>query len=132
MVTVCTKDRRPALANPYMHTALLKSWQAADHWLVGRYVVMPDHLHLFCAPGTATIEPLVKWVRYWKSFATKSASFSSGDLWQRDFWDTQLRQGDSYAAKWKYVADNPVRAGLTSSAELWPYQGEVNILRWHD
>mgnify|MGYP003875432317 CR=1 FL=1 len=56
----------------------------------------------------------------------------SQQFWQRDFWDTQLRRGESYSAKWKYVRHNPVRAGLVPSADLWPYQGELNVLRWHE
>ncbi|MCX7916496.1 MAG: hypothetical protein N3A53_09385, partial [Verrucomicrobiae bacterium] len=54
------------------------------------------------------------------------------ELWQRDFWDTQLRRGESYSAKWEYVRYNPVRAGLVSDPADWPYQGELNILEWHD
>ena len=33
-------------------------------------------------------------------------------IWQRHFWDTQLRRGESYDQKWDYVMQNPVRAGL--------------------
>src|SRR4051794_11733079 len=51
-------------------------------------------------------------------------------IWQREAWDTQLRRQESYASKWEYVVNNPVRAGLTKRAEDWPYQGELNELRW--
>jgi len=120
------------LAAPGMHATLRQSWEHANHWLVGRYVIMPDHLHLFCAPGSAAIEPLARWVRFWKASVTKAISAAPGTLWQRDFWDTQLRRGDCYSEKWTYVAQNPVRAGLVTSADDWPYQGEMTILRWHD
>jgi len=53
-------------------------------------------------------------------------------LWQKNFWDTQLRQGNSYAAKWDYVRNNPVRHNLVTRVEDWLYQGELNVLRWHD
>jgi REP element-mobilizing transposase RayT len=46
-LTVCTKDRRPLLANQQMHAALRDAWVAAGNWRVGRYVVLPDHIHLF-------------------------------------------------------------------------------------
>jgi len=46
------------------------------------------------------------------------------------FLDTQLRRGESYDAKWDYVVANPVRAGLVSKSEDWPYQGEMNVLTW--
>jgi hypothetical protein len=53
-------------------------------------------------------------------------------LWQNDCWDTQLRHGESYTAKWEYVRNNPVRAGLCTSTEAWPFQSEVSPLMWHN
>ena len=38
--------------------------------------------------------------------------------------DHVLRNDESYGEKWKYVRENPVRAGLVSRADAWPYQGE--------
>ena len=35
------------------------------------------------------------------------------------------RNDESYAEKWNYVHDYPVRAGLAELAENWPYHGEV-------
>jgi putative transposase len=100
-VTVCTKDRRPLLASETMHRILLAAWSAADSFMVGRYVLMPDHIHLFCAPlnpGPYYMEP---WIRYWKSLVTRRCpTVGRGQLWQRDFWDTQMRSGENYAAQW--------------------------------
>lgn len=48
-------------------------------------------------------------------------------IWQREFWDRQLRRSESYAKKWHYVSDNPVRNGYVRRAEDWPYQGELNV-----
>src|SRR5262245_31226837 len=48
-LTVCTKDRRPWLASADVQAALEEVWAKATKWLVGRYVLMPDHLH--CSPG---------------------------------------------------------------------------------
>ena len=39
-----------------------------------------------------------------------------------------LRGGESYAQKWDYVRANPVRAGLVSEAESWPYAGEIVVI----
>src|SRR3954468_17508350 len=47
-VTVCAKNKKPILANAEVHQLLRTTWDAADSWLVGRYMIMPDHLHLFC------------------------------------------------------------------------------------
>lgn len=126
-LTVCTKDRRPVLANPEMMRRLTEAWSAATRWRVGRYVIMPDHVHLFCAPGSWPAESLALWVRYWKRLTAQAVA---GDVWQKNFWDTQLRRHESYGAKWEYVRQNPVRAELVKQSEDWPYQGELNVLEW--
>lgn len=132
-VTVCTKDRKSLLANDTAHRLLLAAWKTADHWQVGRYVIMPDHVHLFCAPAKRAALPVRRWISYWKSLVTQSwPNDDDKPLWLSRAWDTQLRHGDSYTGKWHYVQQNPVRHGLVTHAGDWPYQGELNVLRWHD
>jgi hypothetical protein len=36
-----------------------------------------------------------------------------------------IRNTESYAQKWDYVRENPIRAGLVSPTEDWPFQGEI-------
>jgi len=129
-LTVCTKDRRPLLANRQMHAALQDAWVAAGNWRVGRYVVLPDHVHLFCAPGAWPPPALKPWVIFWKRLVALKTELAG--IWQEGFWDTQLRHHESYGAKWDYVQQNPVRHGLLRDASDWPYQGELEILDWHD
>jgi hypothetical protein len=45
--------------------------------------------------------------------------------WQHGFFDHLLRHSESYAQKWEYVRENPVRAGLVSNSDEWPWQGEI-------
>jgi len=129
-VTVCTVKRRAILASPRIHQTIVSAWGGASTWLVGRYVVMPDHIHFFCAPNGNDIPSLERWIRYWKSIVTKGIGAKGGDVWQRDHWDRQLRSVESYADKWEYVRRNPVRHGYCDNPDEWPYQGELNILQW--
>ena len=132
-VTVCTRGRATALADPNVQTTLIDAWKLATSWLVGRYTIMPDHVHLFAAPASYPPEPLHAWVRFWKSVSARKWPYQrSCSVWQVDFWDTQLRKGESYSAKWEYVRRNPIRAGLVEDAADWPYQGELNTLMWQD
>jgi len=71
-VTVCTKGRKPILAEDKAHGLLLEAWRAAKAWLVSRYVIMPDHVHLFCAPAESDTQPLLQWVKYWKSATART------------------------------------------------------------
>jgi putative transposase len=49
-------------------------------------------------------------------------------LWQPGFFDHVLRNDESYAQKWEYIRDNPVRAGLVAEWHQWPYQGEIVLI----
>ena len=131
--TVCVRDRRPLLATPAAHALLIAAWTRAEAWLVGRYVILPDHLHLFCAPARRDAPNVKDWVAFWKSMATRQwPRETDKPLWQRDVWDRQLRQGESYGRKWDYVRRNPVRHGHVTSPDDWPFQGERHVLMWHD
>ncbi len=46
------------------HALLIDAWRSAKMWQVGRYVIMPDHVHLFCAPAESETQPLLQWVKY--------------------------------------------------------------------
>src|SRR5271154_832194 len=84
-LTVCTKDRRPLLANPVCHRLLIEWGGKADRWLVGHYVILPDHLHLFCAPGCVPETSLQAWAAYWKNGVARCwPGKKNGPLWQRD------------------------------------------------
>ena len=170
LVTVCTKDIIPVLACDAVHQICRDIWQAADYWHMGRYVIMPDHIHLFCAPGRIPMPSLRQWVEFLKSQIARRFSLISGGptsasavlsikpdgaeavpprgreadgvepvppenrkqvkLWQRDFWDTQIRSRTHYDEKWSYVRMNPVRQGLAQTPDDWPFQGEMFPLAW--
>jgi REP element-mobilizing transposase RayT len=89
---------------------------------------MPDHIHLFAAPGIPELE-LRAWIRYWKSQFSKRHG-NRAHRWQTDGWDTRLRRSDSYDEKWEYVSNNPVRHSLVANADDWPFQGVLFDLRW--
>jgi putative transposase len=132
-LTMCAEKRRPLLARPEIVALLLDCWRRADHWRVGRWVVMPDHLHLFCAPSTWPATPIESWARFWRSQVTRRWPHrDETPIWQRDFFDRRLRSGESYHQKWLYLWENPIKAGMVSRPENWPYQGEMNVLDWHE
>jgi REP element-mobilizing transposase RayT len=132
-VTVVTKDRKKILASPDIHELLRRVWNDVSQWMVGRYVIMPDHVHLFCAPASPESVNVRDWIAYWKSVTARSwPRREESPVWQREAWDRQVRRGESYGAKWDYVRQNPVRHQLVSTPEEWPFQGEMNVLPWHD
>jgi putative transposase len=123
-VTFATRDRKripsldgaQAVLEQYAHRAI-ENFNVA----LGRYVIMPDHVHLFVRGGRDfTLSPWIGGLKRAMSVALKSSR-----LWQPGFFDHILRSNESYGEKWNYVRENPVRAGLVKSAGDWPYQGEI-------
>ncbi len=132
LITVCVLERRPILAQPLLAEAVLgalREAREADDWRVGKYVIMPDHTHFFCGPG-GRASSLSAFVGRFKALSTRRwwELGYTGRLWQREFHDHLLRSSESYEEKWDYVAFNPVRAGLCSTPEEWPYAGNMDQL----
>jgi len=86
------------------------------------YVIMPDHTHLFVR-GSLDFS-LRQWVRM-VNRALSRAIFADPPHWQHGFFDHLIRHSESYAEKWEYVRQNPVRAGLVQDPDEWPWQGEI-------
>jgi len=131
-ITVCVAERRPLLANHEAFLILRSELEAAPSrygWSVGRFVVMPDHVHFFCTSdetdGASSLSGLIAGFKQWTAKAILRRLGLGAPLWQREFFDHLLRSDESYDSKWQYVRDNPVRAGLVATAEDWPYAGEI-------
>ncbi|HKP02500.1 MAG TPA: transposase [Chthoniobacterales bacterium] len=136
-VTACTYRRRPLLTTDAVHNAFMRFSQRAydeNGIAVGRYVIMPDHIHLFvCGPPDFE---LGRWMGILKQCLEKAAPATASPtgrrlqkpFWQRRFFDHVLRSEESYSQKWNYVRDNPVRAGFVTDADDWPYAGEIIVI----
>ncbi len=127
-LTVGTNQREPWLASSGIQHALHALWlHRATAWLVSDYLLMPDHLHLFCAPADLkfTVE---RWIAFWKDQLAKACP--DAGRFQEGGFHHRLRDDESYTEKWWYVRMNPVRKGLVERPEDWPYQGRVHDIRW--
>jgi REP element-mobilizing transposase RayT len=89
-VTACTYRRRTLLATDAVNNALVLFSQRAydEHGIaVGRYVVMPDHIHLFvCGPPDFE---LGRWMGMLKQCVEKAAAVPTspaGRQLQNPFW----------------------------------------------
>ncbi|MEP6821802.1 MAG: transposase [Chthoniobacterales bacterium] len=132
-VTLNSYKRLPILARPEIHEYFRAyCFRAEEHDIaVGRYVIMPDHVHLFVAlPPEGTT--LGRWIQMLRTVLGKKLLRLGVQKphWQEGFFDHVLRSADSYSEKWDYVRMNPVRAGLCREPEEWAYQGEIVSIRY--
>jgi putative transposase len=136
-ITSCTYQRKPILATEEVYQILLEEWKSSSTrhgWCVGRFTVMPDHVHFFARPLEDSSKTLSQWMQAFKEWTSKrinrETSSETGRVWRHGFFDHVLRSGESYSEKWDYVRQNPVRAGLAESPEDWEYSGEIVSLEF--
>lgn len=121
--TVCTKDRSPWLANEDVHNLLIQSWKRADSWLVGDYVILPDHIHNLVR-STGSDFSLDRWVNYWKFCFTREHKVRS-HKWMIGHWDRRIRDDHMYRRSQDYILDNPVKHGYVSDSSTWSFRGSL-------
>ena len=84
-------------------------------WWMHSVLFMPDHMHALASfPSEKDVRTVVT---QWKKYAARKFSVN----WQRDFFDHRLRSDESLRDKEDYIRMNPVRAGLATQPEDWPY-----------
>jgi len=128
-VTVNAKDRIPWMNQPVVQSTLEEIWrQPAQAWRVGYYLLMPDHLHFFCAPYDLRFG-MDDWITFWKRQFTRR-HLDEGWGWQRRAFHRRMRDRIEYEEKLTYVRENPLRKSLVKHLDDWPFQGRVHDIQW--
>lgn len=114
----CAERDTDALCRGNTAMKLLESvryYEQIGRWYLWLMVVMPDHVHFIATFDLGRgVRPIVK---AWKGYQKKNLCIE----WQSDFFEHRLRNDDEFIEKMRYVRMNPVRRGLVTSPEAWPY-----------
>jgi putative transposase len=108
--------------NASLFIDVLRSYVAARKFQLHDFVVMPDHVHLLITvPGDMTIEKAIQFIKGGFSYRLKKEFGYSGEVWQRGFSEVRVDDRESFLQHQKYIAENPMKAGLMDSSEKFPY-----------
>lgn len=135
--TVNTLRRLPILTEPPVREALreaIRQTRMTAPFDIDAWVLLPDHLHCIWTLPQGDADFSMRWSkikRYvsqqcGKTFvidnvcASRTKRHESG-LWQRRFWEHQIRDDADFARHADYIHWNPVRHGLVNRAVDWPY-----------
>ena len=78
------------------------------------WVIMPNHLHLLFKPFT----PMESLIKSWKGVSARKIGKRS--IWQPNYRDTLIRDGEHFANAVRYIRNNPPKAKLRDgSFTLW-------------
>jgi putative transposase len=101
---------------------VLRSYVKARKFRLHDFVVMPDHVHvLITVGGDMTIEKAMQFIKGGFSYRLKKDFGYVGEVWQRGFSEVRVDDKESFLQHRKYIAENPMKAGLVDSLEKFPY-----------
>jgi putative transposase len=142
-ITCSCYHRLPILSSPRSRDIFLQVFEEARlkyQFRVLGYVVMPEHFHLLIDETEMTLPSTILQVikqRSAKNLREAHKSLS-GQVWQRRFYDFNVRTEKKTAEKLHYMHENPVRRGLVRGENDWKWsssrfysmeeQGTVKIL----
>ncbi len=73
-----------------------------------RFVIMPNHVHLLLSPiGEEVSTRFIGSVKQYTANAINQALGRKGQVWQRNFFDSLVRDGNNFEAYVNYINQNP-------------------------
>lgn len=142
--TVNTYRRIKVLTDPPFYLALkgaLRQVMAKHPFEIDAFVLLPDHIHCIWTLPPDDGDYTMRWniIKRLVSQTTRneiapllSASRSGRKelgLWQRRFWEHQIRDEEDFAKHADYIHWNPMKHGYVSRVVDWPYSSFHRYLR---
>jgi REP-associated tyrosine transposase len=91
-------------------------------YAIHEFVLMPNHFHLLITPGPLlSLERCLQFIKGGFSYRAKKELEFAGEIWEKSFTNHRVRDAADYAEHRTYIWENPVRAGLVSAREEYPY-----------
>lgn len=136
--TVVTYRRQPLLTRPESRRILREAIRQAQQrmpFTIDAWVLLPEHLHCIWTLPQGDSDFSKRWGLIKAGFSkaarelfrqelwinTSKAKQRESTVWQRRFWEHQLRDQADFNRHVDYVHWNPVKHGLVAHAVDWPY-----------
>ncbi|MCM2341734.1 transposase [Rhodoferax sp.] len=129
LVTSVTSDRQAWFADFALARAVVAEMRHLhDSGAVQSiaWVLMPDHLHWLIQLGEqGTLAQVMKSFKGRSAQALHAMGHAPGPVWQRGYHDRALRREEDVLQVARYLAANPLRAGLVQSLGDYPHWDAV-------
>jgi REP element-mobilizing transposase RayT len=139
-ITKCASQGISLIEDPRVTKSLIEAlfWvERQNIYSLGAFVVMPDHYHaVIVLAGTKSLSQIMKSIGSHTAREANRIMGSSGQFWQRGYYDRAIRKTEDIEAIFEYIHHNPVRRGLVQVADQWPYSSMAppyrKRIRWHN
>ena len=91
------------------------------------FVVMTDHVHLLIQPFLKSeneywsLSSIMNSIKGYSSKQIPKVMKHIGIVWQDERFDHIVRNEQEFQGYWEYIRQNPVKAGLSSTPENYPF-----------
>ena len=86
------------------------------------WVVMPNHVHsLITRFEDYELSDILHSLKSFTAHEANKILHRDGQFWIEDYFDRYIRSEEHFERTVKYIENNPVKAGLCSRPEDWPY-----------
>jgi putative transposase len=136
--TVVTFRRRPILTDDDCRIWLrnaISNTRKTHPFTIDAWVLLPDHLHCIWTLPVNDNDFSVRWNGIKRRFTrlakhrfhkpewvnASRQKHREATIWQRRFWEHQIRDDSDYQHHVDYIHYNPVKHGLVNSVVDWPY-----------
>ena len=126
--TVVTKDRRPWFVkerNVNILREAFKTIMKKKPFKIEAIVILPDHLHCLWKMPQNDNDFSSRWreikKRVSQNLDERINSRGERQVWQRRFWEHQIRDQQDWNNHFDYIHYNPVKHGLAASVKDWKW-----------
>ena len=136
--TVVTYRRQPILCNEKIRSALrtaIESVRRSSPFVIDAWLLLPDHLHCVWTLPDGDADFSTRWMKikravslacgeeYRRDEWVTASKFKHREstIWQRRFWEHQIRDEEDLARHVDYIHFNPVKHGHVQHAVDWQY-----------
>jgi len=90
------------------------------------FTIMPNHVHLVAFVHqrdslTSSLSDIMENLKWYTALKSNAVLDRRGEFWQHESYDHVVRSGEELERTIWYVLENPVKAGLVTSWEQWPW-----------
>ena len=99
-------------------------WLRGRGWLVYAAVLMPNHIHLLMRNEDGRTQELLDDLAQFKCYTARKANEAlkrTGAFWAREDFDHWIRNREKFEGTVRYIANNPVKAGLAAHWSEWKW-----------
>lgn len=125
-LTFCRYERRRLFVTSERTDAVHVQFRRAavdEHFALLAYCFMPDHVHLL-VEGQSVDSNCRRFIARAKQFSAFHFKKTFGEpLWQRYGFERTLRKAESALGVARYIFENPIRAGVVTRVEDYPFLG---------